>query len=158
MWTAPLARGLTLFWRPGRVRSYVRPVFTGGIIMHFPPFAGLPCVCGINDAAGRRLKCPWPIDVLRRTSEVGHNPREYIGHERSTDPACPPVVGQFEFPFLAGTGMAGLGDGNRATDIRAAWLRIGFPRRWVAPVGKIATSSPLVTHGGDGLLRDEKRE
>jgi hypothetical protein len=30
------------------------------------------------------------------------------------------AVGQFEFPFLAGRGMAGLGDGNRGTDIRAA--------------------------------------
>ena len=68
------------------------------------------------------------------------------------------VVGQFEFPFLAGRGMAGLGDGNRGNDVRSAWLRIGFPRRWVAPVGKIATLSPLVTHGGDGLLRDEKRD
>ena len=33
------------------------------------------------------------------------------------------VVGQFEFPFLAGRGMAGLGDGNRGTDIRAASSR-----------------------------------
>ena len=82
------------------------------------------------------------------------NPRGYdLGR---LDASESPVVGQFEFPELAGRGMAGLGDGNRGTDIRAAWLRIGSElgrTRW-----KDCDFVATLTHGGDGILRDKKRE
>ena len=82
---------------------------------------------GTNDELFASLGKPQGMRVVRYSGRLEKglrriNPRGYdLGR---LDASELPVVGQFEFPELAGRGMAGLGDGNRGTDIRAAWLRI----------------------------------